>query len=114
MSYILGFGIIFAIQMRHLAVLIFLVFNLFAYSAEPTTPASNITFPFVGCNEFTMKWTNGNGMERVVFIREASALSDVPEKINIIQKMQFMGRVKILKGIKHIGAFIEGRVIRLQ
>ena len=86
--------------MRQLVVLVFLVFNLFAYSAEPTTPASNITFPFVGCNEFTMKWTNGNGSERVVFVREASAFTDVPVKNEFYSDNAIFGIGEDIKGDK--------------
>lgn len=100
MSCIRVFVSIFAIQMRQLVVLVFLVFNLFAYSAEPTTPASNITFPFVGCNEFTVKWTNGNGSERVVFVKEASAFNDVPEKNQYYSDNAIFGLGEDIKGDK--------------
>lgn len=70
---------IFVVHMRQLAVFIFLIFNIPAFSQTPTVPASNITFPVVGCNEFTATWTNGNGNFRAVFVREGSALTEVPE-----------------------------------
>ena len=45
-----------------------------------------------------MKWTNGNGMERVVFIREASALSDVPEKNQYYSENAIYGQGEDIKG----------------
>lgn len=70
---------IFVVHMRQLAIIIFLSFSFLSYSQTPTSAASNINFTFIGCNEFTMTWTNGNGSDRVVFVREAAAISAVPE-----------------------------------
>ncbi|MCC6722035.1 MAG: PKD domain-containing protein [Bacteroidia bacterium] len=50
------------------------------YSQAPTVAASNIVFSNVGCNEFTVSCTKGNGLERVIFIREGNAFSSVPVK----------------------------------
>lgn len=57
-----------------------LIFLNEAFGQTPTTAASNIVFSNVGCNEFTVTWTKGNGSERVVFIRKGSGFADVPEK----------------------------------
>lgn len=64
--------------MRQTAIFVFLVFGISAFGSTPTVPASNIKFTVVGCNQFTVSWTNGNGTDRAVFVREASAFSDVP------------------------------------
>ncbi|MFM9945882.1 MAG: PKD domain-containing protein [Bacteroidia bacterium] len=65
--------------MRQLAIILFLAFNISAFSQTPTVAASNIKFDFTGCNEVEISWTNGNGSDRVVFMRESSAVNDVPE-----------------------------------
>ncbi|NUM31891.1 MAG: gliding motility-associated C-terminal domain-containing protein [Bacteroidetes bacterium] len=51
-----------------------------SFCQTPTIAASNIVFSNVGCNEFTVSCTKGNGMERVIFVREGSAFTDVPQK----------------------------------
>ena len=65
--------------MRKFFVLLFLTLTINAFSQAPTTASSNINFTFIGCNEFTMTFTKGNGNYRVIFVREASAVNDVPE-----------------------------------
>lgn len=60
-------------------VFILLAFSFSAFSQTPTIAASNVKFNFIGCNEVEIEWTNGNGSDRVVFMREGSAVSDVPE-----------------------------------
>jgi len=63
-------------------ILTFILLGVYSllYSQAPTKAASNIVFSNVGCNEFTVSWTNGSGSERAVFIRKASAFGEVPEK----------------------------------
>jgi gliding motility-associated-like protein len=64
--------------MRKITVLILLAFHFTSFGQTPTQAASNINFTFTGCNEFTVEWTNGNGSDRVVIVREGAALSEVP------------------------------------
>lgn len=66
--------------MRLISIFIFVCMSGALYSQVPTKAASNIVFSNVGCNEFTVSWTNGDGKERAVFIRRGSAFSDVPVK----------------------------------
>lgn len=46
--------------------------------AEPTTAASTITFSAVTANSMTVNWTSGNGANRLVIAREASAVNQTP------------------------------------
>lgn len=41
--------------------------------SRPTTPASNVTFSSVAYGQMTASWANGNGMRRVVFMKQASS-----------------------------------------
>ncbi len=45
---------------------------------EPTGDASNISFSAVGCNGLTINWTNGNGSNRIVVVREGAAVAGTP------------------------------------
>lgn len=65
--------------MRQTIVVLFLVLNYSAFSQRPTVAASNLAFGNVGCNELLISWTNGNGSDRVVFIRQDFDLTSVPE-----------------------------------
>lgn len=64
--------------MRHLTLNLLLLIAVSAFGQTPTVPASNLVFTSVKCNEFTATWTNGDGTDRIVFVREGSAISDVP------------------------------------
>lgn len=46
--------------------------SITANFSEPTTQASNISFSSVTSNSFTISWTNGNGSNRAVFMKEGS------------------------------------------
>ncbi|NUN70698.1 MAG: VCBS repeat-containing protein [Bacteroidetes bacterium] len=49
-------------------------------AVPPTIPASSIVFENVQGKELTLRWTNGNGAERIVLVREGEAVSyDPPE-----------------------------------
>ncbi len=65
--------------MRALIVSICIGFSVCAFSQTPTVAASNLTWSYVGCNELTLTWTNGNGSDRVVFIRETDAIGEVAQ-----------------------------------
>jgi hypothetical protein len=45
---------------------------------EPTGPATNITFASVGTSSFTINWTIGNGANRLVLVRQGSAVNATP------------------------------------
>lgn len=46
--------------------------------AAPSSAASGIRFPTVGSYTMTITWTNGNGSQRLVLMRAASAVNDLP------------------------------------
>jgi gliding motility-associated-like protein len=48
------------------------------FAQRPSTPASNLKFTNIGCNEVKIEWSNGNGAERAVFIKKGSAFTSVP------------------------------------
>ncbi|OJJ15873.1 hypothetical protein BKI52_36755 [marine bacterium AO1-C] len=52
--------------------------NQATMSAEPTTAATSITFSAVTTTSMTVGWTNGNGSNRLVIAREASAVNQTP------------------------------------
>jgi gliding motility-associated-like protein len=83
--------------MRGKLVLIFSILNFYAFSQAPTSPASNITFPFTGCNEFTVSWNKGNGSERVVFVKEGTDFSDVPVNDEFYTDYQFFRKSESIK-----------------
>lgn len=45
---------------------------------EPTTAATAVNFTNVGSRSMTVNWTNGNGSERLVLIKETGAVSSLP------------------------------------
>lgn len=52
---------------------------------EPTTAATAVNFSNVTSTSMTVNWTNGNGTERIVLIKEASAVNALPvDGINYI------------------------------
>ncbi|QOJ27398.1 MAG: lamin tail domain-containing protein [Ignavibacteriales bacterium] len=53
-------------------------FSVTAKIIEPTTQSSGIGFSSIGDNSFTISWTSGNGANRVVLLRESSAVTFVP------------------------------------
>jgi hypothetical protein len=63
----------------------------------PTIPASNIQFTFVGCNEFIATWNNGNGSNRVVFVRESSSFSDTPVQSEFYTDNSVFGKGESIK-----------------
>lgn len=52
--------------------------NRSTVAAQPSTQASNISFPDHTPTSLTVSWTNGNGAERLVIAREGSAVSVNP------------------------------------
>ncbi len=44
---------------------------------QPTTNASNISFGSVGCDSYTVNWTNGDGANRIV-VMSTSAIANTP------------------------------------
>jgi len=44
----------------------------------PTVQASNVVFTSITSTSFTMKWTNGNGTNRLVIVKEAGQVDAVP------------------------------------
>lgn len=44
----------------------------------PTIQASNVTFSNITSSSFTVKWTNGNGTNRLVIVRQGDAVTAVP------------------------------------
>ena len=46
--------------------------------ASPTSAAGNITFSSVGQTSMTINWTNGNGTNRIVVVKQGSSISGVP------------------------------------
>jgi endonuclease G len=47
-------------------------------AAEPTTPASNVTFTNVSSTSLTVNWTNGNGSGRIVVAKQGAPVDAVP------------------------------------
>jgi hypothetical protein len=47
-----------------------------------TQPAKNIYFDNITANSFRIRWTNGNGTKRVVFVKQTNSLSEVPTPLN--------------------------------
>jgi len=47
-------------------------------AAQPTVPASAMTFGSLEGNSFRINWTNGNGQRRIVVAREGSAVTAIP------------------------------------
>lgn len=47
-------------------------------ASEPTAASSGLTFENVGCNGLTIKWTSGNGSNRIVVMRSGSAVAGTP------------------------------------
>jgi len=64
--------------MRKLLVFFLIVFGFSAFAQRPSSPASNLKFTNIGCNEVKIEWTNGNGGERAVFIKKNNAFTSVP------------------------------------
>ncbi|HMP89968.1 MAG TPA: hypothetical protein PJ991_07195 [Kiritimatiellia bacterium] len=52
--------------------------NATTYAAEPTTQATDITFPTRSQSSIQVSWTDGNGANRVVVAREGSAVDANP------------------------------------
>ena len=50
----------------------------FTLDQEPTTQASNITFPNVGADTIQLSWTNGDGTGRIVVACSGSAVTAIP------------------------------------
>lgn len=50
----------------------------FAYAAEPTTPASSLSFTSVGETSFTLNWTRGDGDSVLVVMKADSAVTFDP------------------------------------
>lgn len=48
------------------------------YAAEPTAQASNVTFQNITCTSLRINWSRGNGARCVVFVKEGTAVDDVP------------------------------------
>ncbi len=46
--------------------------------SEPTTAPTGISFTAVSATEFTVNWTNGNGANRIVVVREDDAVDAYP------------------------------------
>jgi hypothetical protein len=49
-----------------------------AFTSEPTVQASGINFSSVTANSFTISWTNGNGSNRMVVMRQGSPVTFAP------------------------------------
>ncbi len=49
-----------------------------AFTAEPTTQASGISFSSVTASSFTINWTSGNGANRLVVMRQGAPVSFTP------------------------------------
>ena len=47
-------------------------------TAEPTTQATNLTFPSRTKSSIQVNWTSGNGANRIVVARQGSAVADLP------------------------------------
>jgi len=50
----------------------------YTYQAAPTSQASNITFASTTNIQTTIAWTNGNGANRIVFVKEANTGNALP------------------------------------
>jgi len=51
----------------------------YAPPPPPTVQVSNVTFSNITSSSFTVKWTNGNGTNRLVIVREGSPVNAVPD-----------------------------------
>lgn len=49
-----------------------------ACGGTPTTAASGVTFPSIGTNSLNISWTNGDGANRIVVVREGAAVTATP------------------------------------
>lgn len=49
-----------------------------AFAAEPTTPASSLSFSVNNCNEVDISWTNGDGIRRIVIGSVNAPVSHFP------------------------------------
>jgi hypothetical protein len=64
--------------MNRFLLTLFIVQAGFCFAQTPTIPSSNLQFTNVRCNQLDVSWTNGNGSQRVVFVRENRALKHTP------------------------------------
>lgn len=78
--------------MRHFTLNLLLLIAVSAFGQTPTVPASNLVFTFTGCNEVTIEWTSGNGDTRLVFMREGSGISDVPQNNEFYSSSNIFGQ----------------------
>ncbi len=66
--------------MRNIFLVIFLLLKFLAFAQMPTIPASNLKIVNLRCNQFDVTWTNGNGAQRIVFVREKKPLKHTPSQ----------------------------------
>ena len=64
--------------MKYLTFILMSFISRAAIGQAPTAAASNLVLDKIKCNQFDVSWTSGNGMARVVFIKEGSAITDNP------------------------------------
>lgn len=83
--------------MRHFTFNLMYLIAVSAFGQTPTVPASNLVFTFTGCNEVTIEWTSGNGDTRLVFMREGSGISDVPQNNEFYSNSNTFGQGESIK-----------------
>jgi uncharacterized repeat protein (TIGR03803 family) len=52
---------------------------IFKYYLQPSDQTSHLETSFIGINMANLTWTNGNGEQRVVFLKEGTGTSDYPD-----------------------------------
>jgi len=65
-------------RFTELILIILLTLPLGLKAAEPTVPASNVTFQNITCNSMRINWTRGNGDRCIVLVKEGSAVNAEP------------------------------------
>ena len=66
--------------MRNNLLFLFILKTCVLLAQTPTIPASNLKIVDLRCNQFDVTWTNGNGAQRIVFVREKKPLKHTPDQ----------------------------------
>jgi hypothetical protein len=71
-------------------------------AAQPTTDATNITFPRVTNNGFTINWNNGDGANRIVVVRASSAVVGPPVDQSTYLAFPEIGNTSTIAASEHV------------
>ena len=64
--------------MRNNLLFLFILKTCVLLAQTPTIPAGNLKITNIRCNQLDVTWTNGNGTQRIVFVREKKPLKHTP------------------------------------